>query len=140
MKHSVTRMVSIVVGLAVAGCQPEPVQEAAPTVESDLVWAINVGGEAYDGVEGTSFVAEESVTGGTVGSMDLVKGSQDPGLYQTYRTGDIRVAHALTNGFYDITFHFAEPDLKKGDERVFDAIDATLDDLLFQLHIGNAIH
>lgn len=122
MKQTATRTVSILAGLAVAGCQSEPAQEAAPATESDLVWAINVGGEAYDGVEGTSFGAEESVAGGEIGTMDLVKGSQDPALYQTFRTGDIRIAHPLPSGTYDITFHFAEPNLRKGGERVFYAL------------------
>ena len=94
---------------------PEPVKSA-----TDLVWAINVGGPAYDGIDGTSYGAEESVSGGTVGTMELVKGSQDPTLYQTYRTGDIQVAHPIANGIYDVTFHFAEPDEVGGGERVFD--------------------
>lgn len=132
MKQAATRTVLSLIGLAVAGCQPEPAQDVTEAAESDLVWAINVGGEAYDGIDGTSFAAEESVTGGVIGTMDLVKGSQDPALYRTYRTGDIRIARSLPNGTYDITFHFAEPDLKKGDERVFDAVvegNVEVDDL-----------
>ena len=41
--------------------------------------------------------------------MEQVKGSQDALLYKTYREGGIKVAHAIANGNYDITFHFAEP-------------------------------
>lgn len=118
MNQMVSLAVFALVSLAMAGCQQAP---SPPLVEADLVWAVNVGGDEYDGVEGTSFAAETSVSGGDVGTMELVKGSQDPGLYQTFRTGDIEIAHPLRNGLYDITFHFAEPEPKQGGERVFDA-------------------
>jgi len=99
---------------------------------TDLVWAANVGGAAYTGIDGTEYVAEESVSGGAVGQMETVKGSQDPALYQTYREGDIEIARAIANGTYDVTFHFAEPeDIERG-ERVFDAFaeeQRVIDDL-----------
>ncbi len=111
--------------------QPEPEAQA----ETDLVWAINVGGPAYDGVDGTSYEAESSVSGGTVGQMEVVKGSQDSPLYQTYREGDIQISRPIDNGTYDVTFHFAEPVEEREyvpGERVFDAFaeDAlVIDDL-----------
>jgi len=90
--------------------------------ETDLVWAVNVGGPAYEGVDGTKYVTEESIVGGTVAPIPVVKGSQDPALYKTYREGDIEIAHPIANGTYDITFHFAEPaDIERG-ERVFSAL------------------
>lgn len=86
----------------------------------DLVWAINMGGPAYYGVDGTTYDAETSIRGGTVGAMETVKGSQDATLYETYREGDMAIAHPIASGSYDITFHFAEPeDIGPGD-RVFD--------------------
>lgn len=97
----------------VAACGDSP-------LESDLVWAINVGGGAYDGVDGTRYAAEESVQGGAAGRMERVKGSQDPTLYETYRTGDIRISRTIPDGTYDLTFHFAEPDDVAGGSRVFD--------------------
>ena len=95
-----------------AGCQrdtapPEAIGVAA--AKTDLVWAVNVGGGAYVGVDGTVYSAETSVTGGAAGAMELVKGTQDPALYKAYRTGDIKIAREIANGTYDITFHFAEP-------------------------------
>ena len=50
----------------------------------------------------------------------MVKGSQDASLYHEYREGDIRVEHALPDGIYDVTLHFAEPDQIGGGERLFD--------------------
>jgi beta-glucanase (GH16 family) len=89
--------------------------------ETDLVWAVNVGGPAYEGIDGTQYRAEESISGGTVGQMETVKGSQDAFLYQSYRAGDIEVAHSIADGTYDITFHFADPSDVAAGERVFDA-------------------
>ncbi len=110
--------------LALLGCQLDhagPGSGELMFAETDLVWAVNVGGPAYEGIDGTRYEAEESITGGTVGQLETVKGSQDPVLYQSYRLGDIKVAHPVANGIYDITFHFAEPeDLGRG-ERIFDA-------------------
>ncbi|MEL6869167.1 MAG: family 16 glycosylhydrolase [Pseudomonadota bacterium] len=87
-----------------------------------VVWAVNVGGEAYAGVDGVQYAAESSVAGGTLGTLDTVKGVQDPTLYQTYREGDVRVSKALPDGRYDVVLHFIEPNDIGGGERVFDAI------------------
>ena len=107
-----------------AGCQSDtaiPEAAEAQAAKTDLVWAINVGATAYQGVDGTAYSAEESATGGTLGTMELVKGSQDAALYKTYRTGEVEIAHPIANGTYDITFHFAEPDEAEIHERVFAA-------------------
>ena len=104
---------------------------AAPD-ESDLVWAVNVGGSSYLVVDGTAYEAESSVAGGDRGTMATVKGSQDAELYRTFRTGDIRVVREIPNGTYDITFHFAESDDVPGGARVFDAFaegNRVIDDL-----------
>ena len=93
-----------------------------PAMADDLVWAINVGGGAYDSSDGISYSAEEFVTGGEVGSLESVKGSQDPTLYQSYRAGDVVIERPLENGIYDVTFHFAEPDEVPGGAREFDAL------------------
>ncbi len=85
-------------------------------------WAVNIGGPAYTAVDGTAFVGERSVSGGKVATLHAVTGSQDAPLYDSYREGDIRIAHALENGSYDITFHFAEPTDIERDERVFSAL------------------
>ncbi len=88
---------------------------------ADPVWAINVGGPSYLGIDGTAYEVEASVSGGELSMMESVKGSQDAELYRTYRNGDIEVAREIANGTYDITFHFAEPDDVEGGARVFDA-------------------
>ena len=107
-------IVSVVI-ICLSGCG-----RAQP--ESSFVWATNVGGPAYVGVDGTAYEAETSVAGGTVGSMEIVKGSQDAPLYYDYRAGDIEVSHPIADGSYDVTLHFAEPDEIGGRERLFDVI------------------
>ena len=93
----------------------------ALAADDGLAWAVNIGGPAYKSVDGTSYEAESAVHGGTVGRISQVKGSQDPELYRTFRTGDVRVTRPLQSGTYDITFHFAEPGDVAAGERVFDA-------------------
>jgi beta-glucanase (GH16 family) len=94
-----------------SACERESAVPATPKTQSetDLVWAVNIGGPAYAGSDGTEYEAENSVSGGSLGTMEVVKGSQDPTLYQTYREGDIAIARPIPDGTYDITFHFAEP-------------------------------
>jgi beta-glucanase (GH16 family) len=100
--------------LSIAGC-------TATHGDGELIWAVNVGGPAYTAVDGTEFVAEESVSGGEAGSMRQVKGSSDGELYRTYRAGEIKIDRPIPDGTYDLTFFFAEPeDLGRG-ERLFDA-------------------
>lgn len=106
------RSSGLLVCLCLAACQPDRTAE-------DLVWAVNLGGLAYMALDGTRYTAEESVTGGEIGRLDQIKGSQDPELYRSYREGDFSIAHRIDDGTYDITFHFAEPNNLGARERVF---------------------
>jgi hypothetical protein len=122
--------------LVLAGC-------SSAESDSDLVFAMNVGGEAYHGVDGTLYAAEESVSGGEIHRLASVKGSQDPILYQTYRRGNIVIAHPIEDGVYDVTFHFAEPDDDVEVERLFDVfVDGLLvfDDLDVRSSRDGQIH
>jgi hypothetical protein len=110
----VERMSATLFALSIASC-------AGAYADDSVVWAVNVGGPAYEASDGTSYLAETSVEGGTVGRIEAIKGSQDALLYQTYRVGDVRIEHPIANGTYDITFHFAEPETIEREQRVFDA-------------------
>jgi beta-glucanase (GH16 family) len=110
---------------------------------TDVAWAVNIGGPAYTAVDGTRYAAEQSTSGGTIGEIGVVKGSQDPVLYQSYREGDVEIARTFANGTYDITFHFAEPDDIARDERIFDAIvegQRVIDDIDVMLFRDGKIH
>ncbi|MBT8089187.1 MAG: family 16 glycosylhydrolase [Gammaproteobacteria bacterium] len=124
MTNEKRRIVAIAfLGLVGAACGTEKGApgERIDTATTGLVWAANVGGPAFTGMDGTKYKAEESISGGTIGTMEVVKGSQDAFLYKSYREGDIKVVRQLANGTYDITFHFAEPKDYAGGERIFDA-------------------
>lgn len=118
---AILRSALLVSVLISVGCESETGGSAADT-ETGLVWAVNVGGATYEGIDGTKYEAEAFVQGGKIGKMETVKGSQDPFLYKSYREGDIEVARPISNGTYDITFHFAEPEQFGRGERIFDAL------------------
>ncbi|MGB5411614.1 MAG: malectin domain-containing carbohydrate-binding protein, partial [Woeseiaceae bacterium] len=113
-------------------CERQPVadQSADQSVDKSLdqaadagvVWAVNVAGPTYTAVDGTTYEAESSVTGGETGTLAIVKGSQDAPLYEQYREGDVQISREIPKGSYDVTFHFAEPHDIGGRERVFDTL------------------
>jgi len=92
-----------------------------PNLDS-VVWAVNIGGDAYDSTDGIHYAADEFITGGEVSQMEAVVGSQDNELYQSYRIGNLKVSKAIPNGTYDLQFRFSEPsDIPVGD-RVFNVL------------------
>lgn len=110
---------------------------------SDSVWAVNVGGGEFSGIDGTEYAAETSVSGGKIRRLSKIKGSQDAVLYREYREGDIRIDRAISDGTYDVTLHFAEPDELGGGERVFDALiegHVVIDDLDIMASRDGKIH
>jgi len=111
-------------GVLISSCATQPpaqVRTGPPGASPALIWAVNVGGPAYEATDGTLYEAEAAVVGGRVDSLAVVKGSQDSLLYRTFRVGDVQVKKPMPNGTYDVTFHFAEPKDIKGGARVFDA-------------------
>jgi exo-beta-1,3-glucanase (GH17 family)/beta-glucanase (GH16 family) len=89
---------------------------------SAVVWAVNVGGGSYTGIDGVSYQPDEFVSGGEVGVLDAVVGAQDSEVYKSYRSGELKLFRPIENGVYDITFQFAEPEDASVDERVFDVL------------------
>jgi beta-glucanase (GH16 family) len=86
----------------------------------DVVWAVNVGGKEYVGVDGITYEADSSSMMGDIGTIESIKGSQDSFIFQSYRTGDLAITQPMENGFYDIVFKFAEPENIATGARVFD--------------------
>ena len=85
-----------------------------------VVWALNLGGEAYLDINGVPYQPDSERVGGTQGHMGQVLGAQDDTVYQTFRQGDLRLVRTIDNGVYDITFLFSEPEDIEAGERVFD--------------------
>ena len=87
---------------------------------SNIVWAINIGGEQYQGVDGITYQTDNLVLGNNKGTIDAIKGSQDSVLFQSYRFGDLAIQQPIDNGRYEVIFKFAEPENIATGERIFD--------------------
>ncbi len=97
-----------------------------------IVWAVNVGGESYQGVDGITYQADHLELGENKYTIDIIKGSQDSTLFQSYRLGDLSINHPIENGRYEIILKFAEPEDIKVGQRVFDVFaqgQLVIDDL-----------
>ena len=89
---------------------------------SSIVWAVNVGGEKYTGIDGINYQSDEYITGGEIGKLTQILGSQDSFIYKSYRLGDIKIDYPIENGKYNLVFKFAEPYDIDIDGRLFDVI------------------
>ena len=90
---------------------------------SDAVsWALNLGGDAYTDIGGVAYLPDPDLPGGEVGRIARALGAQDATVYETFRQGEFQLSHAVDNGFYDLTFQFAEPEEIEPGERVFDVL------------------
>jgi len=70
---------------------------------------INTGGPAYTTSGGTSFLADQSFTGGsTFSSSHSISGTTDQALFQNERWGQFSYAIPVVNGTYDVKVYFVE--------------------------------
>jgi|GEM_PF-195267 len=76
---------------------------------TDVVHAVNVGGEAYTASSGIHFTADAGFDNGTIiDTEDGINGTPDGLLYQNQRAGDLTYRHSLQNGSYEVTVLMAE--------------------------------
>jgi hypothetical protein len=81
----------------------------AATSPTGTTVRINSGGPAYTATDGRAFLADQSFTGGSSNSATAaITGTTEPALYQNERWGNFSYAIPVTNGTYDVTFHFVE--------------------------------
>ena len=93
----------------------------AALAQSDVVVAINCGGDAYLAVDGTSYQADTYYTGGsTYSTGDPIGYTEDDALYQTERYGNVTYSIPITNAEYQVTLHFAEIYFASVGMRIFD--------------------
>ena len=112
MKNEKQRLVAIaLLCLASSACETEQnaLTEQIEPATTDLVWAVNVGGPDYTGIDGTKYQAEESYRVALSARWRQSKDRKTPFSTRAIAKGDIEIAHPIANGTYDITFHFAEP-------------------------------
>jgi hypothetical protein len=95
-----------------AGVQSLPSAESSTTtsVGAGQPTRIDVGGtSSYTSSTGQTFIADTFFSGGNVrAGTATISGTNDPKLYQTERWGLFSYAIPVTNGTYDVRFHFAE--------------------------------
>ncbi len=84
------------------------------------VLAINAGGPAFSGADGTSYLADQGATGGaTYATANGIAGTTDDALYQDVRFGTFAYAIPLANGAYFVTLKLAEVYWSASNQRVF---------------------
>ena len=87
-----------------------------------LVWALNVGGGAFESWVGETYAADDCTTGAArCGSLSDVARTQNS-LYRSYRIGAQRYRKALPAGLYDVVLYFVEPSAVDGEARRFDVL------------------
>jgi hypothetical protein len=92
------------------GVESSPSSEvSATTLAASQIVRVNSGGPAYTSSTGTTYLADQYVTGGsTYAITQTVTGTNDPALYQNERWGQFTYTIPVANGTYDVRFHFAE--------------------------------
>ena len=96
------------------GCASQP---------AETVFAVNCGGSAYTGSDGTEYAADTGYSGGTgYDNGTSVSGTSDPTLYSTERYGDCSYSASVPNGDYLVTLHFAENYHTSSGSRVFNVV------------------
>ncbi len=136
-----TTLLSMAIGFALSACTtdedknsanlaqaPQPLSAdrtlAEPTTSHvfnrNVVWAVNVGGEQYQAIDGITYQADNLKLTSNKGSINTIKGSQDSELFKSYRSGDLSIKQPLENGRYELILKFAEPENIATGERVFD--------------------
>jgi len=95
-------------------------QVSSHAVNSNVVWAVNIGGEQYQGLDGITYQSDTLALENPKGTVSSIKGSQDSVLFQSYRSGNINIQQLIDNGSYELIFKFAEPKEIAVGERVFD--------------------
>ena len=100
-------LVAAVVALALFASAGSTGGRAAALAGSTV--RINAGGAAYTTGDGRAFVADANFSGGgTFATAATISGTTDPKLYQDERWGQFGYSIPVTNGTYDVTFHFVE--------------------------------
>ena len=67
-------------------------------IQSPVVWAVNLGGEAYRADNTLQYQADNCSEQVSCSSVPAVEGTQVQPLYKSYRTGNLLFSHPLNNG------------------------------------------
>jgi hypothetical protein len=88
---------------------------------ADLVLAVNAGGGEYTDRHGDRYLADRYFSGGAMNLAEaFIRGTADPFLYLTERSGKFSYALPVPNGSYDVTLRFVENTYEARNRRIFD--------------------
>lgn len=135
----ITTLAGLILICAIAGCADQKVKslpagmsaipnqkdtraDIVSTLNQDVVWAVNLGGERYIAADGISYQTDTLGFGAKTGEIKSIRGAQDPTVYKTYRQGELKIGKRLPNGVYDVSLMFAEPDDIAVGSRVFNVL------------------
>ncbi len=93
-----------------------------PISSAGVVAAVNAGGPAFTGGDGTDYAASAGFVGGTSGSsVSAIAGTTDDALYRSSVSGNFAWSRIVPNGVYTLALKFAEtaPDVDAAGMRVF---------------------
>ena len=97
------------------------VSEGTPPPPFEL--NINAGGGAYTSTDGDEYIADAYFTGGTAYSnSEPVAYTDDPILFQSWRSRSFSYAIDVAPGTYSVELHFAENLWENAGDRVFDIL------------------
>ncbi len=102
---------------------PTPsVPTPSPSPLLEIVYAINAGGDQYDGEGGVAYRADEYFSDGSTADTDVtnIGETSDDFLYRTERYGDFSYALPAEIGTYKVLLKFAENYWEEAGARVFD--------------------
>lgn len=88
---------------------------------SNVVFAVNAGGNTYKASNGITYQADNNYSGGQVyKTSSAISGTTDDTLYQSERFGNFSYSIPVSSGTYEITFMFAEIFHTQANKRRFD--------------------
>ena len=99
-----------------------PVPNVSGEIESNTIWAVNMGGQSFTQADGSTFLADNCQPQITCPEISKVLGTHNQLLYRSYREGNFSFSQQIENGLYDITLHFMEPLDTPVGKRLFDVI------------------
>jgi beta-glucanase (GH16 family) len=111
-------------GLAVPFAAPAATPGADSFAE-EVVWGINLGGEALSTRAGERLRAddcEDKGRAGRCGELGAVSRTQNQALFRTFRRGDQQYSLALEDGAYDVLLYFVDPGESGGVRRSVDVV------------------
>jgi len=112
---------AVALGYSVSATSADlPGAPGATGFDERVLWALNVGGDAFTSRAGERFQPDDCASGqGRCGVVDVVARTQNHAIYRSFRRGDQRYSVPVEPGDYDVVLYFVEVAPGKGGSRRF---------------------